>query len=888
MKNNKLILVLFLLFLIPYILIYRTFFSSSPLAWGDAPYFYPENLAQLFNKPLTWDFRNTNFGGPQFLILWLYLPTFLMGLLYQLFGLSDEILIRLIFYFPATILGFLGSFFYIRKLVKNNWAVFLGSFLYGFNTYFLLLIDGGQIGVALGYGLFPWVLLTLRNLLVQQTIKNFIFCLITFTLLTNIDLRLAILSLFTFLLINICEGFISRHMGIISKTILIVIEVIVLAMLLNGFWMVPFINNFLQGQTSEMFSPNNFLSLLNGLLLFNPHFPNNEFGHLNWPPFYFALLPILIFGGLMNKLTINKKSLYLSLLVLIFLLKGTAEPIGGIYGWFLQHIPLAEAFRDSSKFFIPTIFLSGILLSLNMEQLFFWIKNRVLLVGSFLIVYLYLILLISPGLMGQLTGTLSSKFFNSDYQIIYQHLMVEPPFFRSVWFPQVPPQGLSTQGREAINANLLYQDWPFAGMIRGDYDLFYFLHNSQLPDWWRLLGIKYAFFPPDERQKTWFPQELVDRQTFLNFIDTLPGWKKLNWPISFPVYQIANTQPKIFTQSKALIVLGDQTIYTELKSYDPNFSLINQNTLFAEDGILDPQSLFNLPSSAANLVFFNRNQEDLTFTFLQNKFLDWSQLTKSDWGKYLPNQYLQLKYELFKHGLDSQDFGFNRGLIYSSIANEKATYKVGITKDGEYLLAARIISASSSAGIKINLSNNNYIINNVGNKFSWKILGPFHFPVGEQTIEIENRGGFNAINVVSILTTQDFNQAQTKAKELMLHFPNFDLARQNDRLNLINQLKTFNTRNIDYQEKSPTDYKINLTEGDKWLVFSDHYDKDWTINGKFSPYPLYSMINGFYISEPSKLQLYFKPQDQIDIGIKVTVASILLVTGIILILKFRK
>lgn len=887
--NKFSILLIILAFLIPYLLIYRVFFSMSPLAWGDAPYFYPENLVQLFNKPFTWDFRNTNFSGPQFLILWLYLPTFLMGLLNHLLNISSEVLVRLVFYFPATILGFIGSYLYIRQFVGNRWASFLGSLLYSFNTYSLLLIDGGQIGVALGYSLFPWTILAFKNLLIKQTIKNFIFCLLVVALLTNIDLRIAILALFTFLLINFWEGFFSGQKALVIKAAFIVFKIMLPTLLINGFWILSFINNFSHGQISGVISSNNFLSLLNGLLLFNPHFPNNEFGHLIFPPFYFALLPILIFGGLINKLTSQKKALYLSVLTTIFLLKGTADPLSGVYSWFLGHVPLAEAFRDSSKFFIPTIFISAILLSQNLENWFSLIKNKFLQIGSVLVIYIYILGLVSPGFLGGLTGILVQTSFSNDYKIIYQQLKTDSPFFRSVWFPETPPLAFSGEGKETISANLLYQERPFAAMIKGNYDLFYFLHNPLLADWWKLLGVKYAFFPMDERQKTWTPQELIDRQLFLKFIDKLPGWEKLNWPISFPAYKVENTQPKIFTQPKALIIVGDQMIYQQLKSYNPNFSLMNQGFIFLEDGILNPNSLLDLPSTAANLVFLNRGPEDLTMVFLQDKFLTLDQLSKSSWGQYSPSQYLKLNDELLNHGIESKDFGFDKGLTYSSITGEKMIYKKSVSKEGDYLLATRVISASDSAGIKINIDHQSYATNSAKERFTWNIWGPFHFQVGEQIIEIENQGGFNAVNVVSLFNTQDLDEAQRKAEDLMDNFPNFNLANKNDQRTLGLELQTLTAGEVAYEEIDPTNYEIDLNKNSGWIVFSDHYNKDWLVTDqKLAPFPLYSMINGFYFTSADKVNLYFMPQDQIDVGIKVSIISILIIAVVILIVKVKK
>jgi len=119
----------------------------------------------------------------------------------------------------------------------------------------------------------------------------------------------------------------------------------------------------------------------------------------------------------------------------------------------------------------------------------------------------YLVVLIFPAFNGQLTGVLKAGSFNKDHLVIRDNLIKEPNFLRTLWFPEAPPLAFRGKNKEALNADQLYKEKPFASMIIGEYDLFYFLHNRQLSDWFRLLGIKYAFFPENERKKVWTEKE---------------------------------------------------------------------------------------------------------------------------------------------------------------------------------------------------------------------------------------------------------------------------------------------------------------------------------------------------------------------------------------------
>lgn len=846
MFNKNKIFFLLLLIIIPYLTVFKAFFLTGPLIWGDAPYFFPENLNELFLKPMMWDFRNSNFGASQTQVLWLYLPTFLMGLLGKL-GISADIAIRIIFYFPATILAFLGSFLFIKRFVKNNIAASLGSFLYVFNTYFLLLIDGGQIGLALAYGLFPLFLYFINK-------GNFLFSVLFFFFLTNTDLRIALLVLLVYFLINFNK---------LSKNI---IYVILATFLLDAFWIVPFILNGFSGEGIIQVKnalPANFITLFNSLTIFNPHFPLNEFGKINPIPWYFIFLPLLLFINVIFKNRKDNLVFYVLFLSFVFLISMPFGPLRPVFDFLIDHIPLAYSFRDSTKFFIPLILVASILLAKTLEG----VKSNLF---SF-IVYLYLLILILPALTGNLSGVLAGRKFDENYHKIYQNLVSDKNFYRTIWFPERPPFGFSAKGKEGISAGELYKEIPFAMMISGTYDLFNYLHDEKLSSWFEVLGIKYAFFPEPPRQKNWTEVDLANRKLFLEFIDSL-GFKKLELSTDFPVYEVSKSRDKIYGAKKIFIAVGDAGFYDKT-----DFTKIPG--LFVEDGIIIPDELFNLPEGSAILVLHDATIDDLKMAFLQHTFISDKNLVSGHWGKYKASEMLQWRYELLKQGISNFDFGYNKGIYFSSIKNEEMNFKINAPVSNKYYLAARSLSATESAGIKVKFNGREEEVKNIGSRFRWNFIGPVNLSKGDYVINFKNLGGFSAINTIALIDEEKFNEGQIKADLLIQRFNTQENPEINDK----------NVFTINYRQNNLTSYTISDFPHSGWVVFSDHFDKGWELEGSSKPYPVYSMVNGFYVNQSMPhLNLKYAPQKYVDQGIILSIGSFFTFLVILVLKLFKK
>ena len=861
-------LTIYILILLPVILALKNFFDiSNPLVWGDAPFFYPENLKELFNIPYVWDVRNSNFGSPQLLTLWLYLPTFLLGFLHNIFGFQHEIVIRLIFYFSFLVCGSLGMNSLLKRLNFSELARAFGVLFYILNTYSLVLIDGGQIGVLLSYGLFPLALVTFLRFMEKNSMKNFFLAVTGHLLIFNIDLRIAlVLMLFeTIWLVLLIEK--DKTKGFVK-----ILKIYLTILGLCSFWIIPFLEGIGKTDAGISQDTSNFIGLFNAFYLFQPHFPNNEFGELAKTPIYFIFLPVIFFTGLLKR---NKFAVKISLLFLlfVFLAKGSGFFLGEIYSFVVNNMPLGNAFRDSSKFYIPAILTASILLSNSTD----FIKenfNRSRLIWMSLI-YLAILLTIYPAFAGNLSGVLGRSPDKTDFYKISELIQSEGYAFRTLWFRERPSLGYADWSHPALSANSLFQDRPFASMIDGDYDLFGFLHDGHISDWYELLGIKYIFYPPYERQKTPTKKELAERKIFENFISKIPGLGKINSSLSFPGYETGDPQPRIYIQEKILFLVGGEEIYKKLFAFK-NFALEKSGMVFLESCKLNPEVIFKIKPQTFGLVLTD-DKNDLLMPFFCDKLFSPNTAIRKEWAINSSTGYLNWKAQLLERGVRNYDYDFGKGMAYSTKENEKLEFKIKIPETKNYYLPVRFLTATGSAGLQVNYGDNREILRSFSaHKLQWSVLGPVFLKKGETKVTLTNKGGLVVLNTLGIIAQDLYegqqNLVEQKLKNLIVFNP-----QETGKLG-----EWFNSERIkvDYELISPVEYKIKLPGKAAWLVFSERFDQDWNLKGDAGlkqPLPFYSIINGFYIGDipAGNYDLLYLPQRTVSPGILLSVVVFL-------------
>lgn len=797
-----------LLILLPVLWIFRQIFFGNLPTWGDAPFFYPEGLKELFSEPPTWVTRGISFGGVNS-VLWIYPLMFLMGALHKFLLLGSDAVVRILFYFPSVIFSLTGVYFLTKYLKLSKVVQFFAILFYILNTYFILLVDGGQIGVSLAYGLFPLVILFGKKMLDKTSVLSFFLFLLSSFVLTVADPRITVIAYLTLFVWQLFEDWKKIFLLILSGVLLIP---------LNFYWLLPLIG--IKTETIGLGVSNLQLSsLLNSLLLYAPHWPNNVFGKVVQPPFYFVLVPILIFGNILLKK--EKRILTFSFLFLFFsfLAKGTTPPFGNLYNY-LINLPFGFAFRDSSKFFIPLILFGGILIGETVDV--FKTKVKVFPV----LVYLYLLFLIYPSFIGKLNFILGNKKIDGSFQTVYQNLSGDAGNFKTLWFPEKYPLAFETSGKSSVTARDLVSLAPLRDMNASN-DVFNFLNYPKYVDWLKVLGVKYLFLSGDFRNINPTESEARDWQTILTLVDKTPGLKKLDWGISFPAYKLDGIYPEAYSVKQLIAVVGPM-----LDSTTP--------AIYFEDGKLDPGLLNGKNSNSLKIYFNGKTNDDLTMSFLQKYFVSTSDNISSQWATYDAGQYLNAKYELLIRGYEYKDFDYGKGISFSTNKGETIKFKLKVPEDGKYIVAARLGTIEKQS-------------------FSWT-LEEKTLPKGFFDYVYENKSDFEVLNAVALIPIKDFEAAKSQTDIFIKHF---GVVLQKD---IVNQ----NWKEVKLISEGTLKYKVENKQGDFWVILSQNYHPLW------NSIPVYSMVNGFYV-EPGwgDLHIEFRGQEYFRWGVWGSTLSVL-------------
>ena len=144
----------FLIFGIVFFVFWR-FFLPGPHVATDLHLAFNQDLISQFSLPSTWGSAGAvGLGEYAVGVLWAWPVHVIFGLLGKL-GLSHDLLMKTLGLPPILLIGVFSIYALLDYLKLGRWGKFAGTLVYLVNSYFVLLIDGGQIGLALAYSLLP-------------------------------------------------------------------------------------------------------------------------------------------------------------------------------------------------------------------------------------------------------------------------------------------------------------------------------------------------------------------------------------------------------------------------------------------------------------------------------------------------------------------------------------------------------------------------------------------------------------------------------------------------------------------------------------------------------------------------------------------------------------
>lgn len=495
LRNSNVFLALAILGIL--LAIYRFLFLFPITSAGDLPYYWDTYINE-FTIPYIWNPHwPTGLGGNQAVVLPLKLYFHLPIIIFvHYLHIPWEVIERVVFFFVFFALSIYSSY-----LLTKSW---LGSLIYAGNTWILMVISGGQMGIALSYAIAPlvlWQFIRLINTVHMQVYRgsrllHSILAGVIFSLQIMFDVRIGYILAFAvfvyFLLSLLSFRNKQKNHRVIPLLLYALLIPASITVLLNAYWILPlvFSGTSLSAvniqPTLEQVKFFSFATFPNAIGLLHPNWPENIFGKVSFMKAEFLLLPIIAYASLLfvSKRTKNiqqalierRQIIFFALISLVgaFMAKGSNEPFGEIYLWLFEHTLGFNMFRDSTKFYVLIALGYSFLIPFSLRNFSIAIRNwkikknstiqslrtysTSLLTAGFIA---YFVMLLIPAFTGEITGIFKEKPIPNEYVQLKNYLEKERNFSRTLWIPQQQRFGLYSNNHPALSgADIFPKKFP--------------------------------------------------------------------------------------------------------------------------------------------------------------------------------------------------------------------------------------------------------------------------------------------------------------------------------------------------------------------------------------------------------------------------------------------
>lgn len=862
--------------------VYWQWWTNGPRVAQDFSLVSAELIKSYFNFPHTWSAGGTEgLGEYTVFTLWSWPFNFLYGALAQL-GLSVTLIQRILIIIPFLIFGSLGICKLGKSLGLSVYAAGISVLFYLLNTYILLVIDGGQLTISLSYALFPLGFYVLEKA-VGGSLKQKILMGLLISGMGVFDIRFLYIFFLLGFLRFLYEFFFlneSKWVSWIKQWSITGLISFLIVAGLNAYWIItlikfPLTANFYAYLTQTSFD--SLISLGNALLLLSPHWYQNVFGKISPLRLEFILIPLLVFAA---PLLVKKNKLIgfwlLVSIISIFLTKGSAEPLSGIYPWFYNNLPGFSLFRDSSKFFFLTALSYSLLLGVTTDAILTKVGSFKARLGIALTLIVYLLFLVRPVWLGQMTGTFSKPSFEKEYETLNKIIESDKTASNVVWIPTIAPLTVLNSNHPAIDATRLAQKRPFVQANVGTYELFNFLREASfMGELFSVSNTGYIAYPLlDTKRANLHPDNIKYYYTFLDQLSKLPWLYKVEGsPVS--LFKVKIFQDKLFLAPNAWIVLGSDDIYRQATT-SAELSLSKNALVFLEEKAGQTSLIDKVP--AAKIILQSKQQLDLAASLIpEDRLIFPAQQLQTDpnltgWWKRETGSWLSFKDFLrskYKVNLSDFDLGGGWAVGEGNLSLPITSNKI---KKGQQLLA-RVMESSQSGSLKF--YQDKRLLGEV--KTENKEAGIRWFEVGtlvdDNKITITATGNINLVNALAVAPADYLSELKNKVAFYQSRIAEYKKEEIEKR-----------EAALSYQQISPTKYIVTVEDllRPQVLVFAQNYDNRWELNGQKS-FPVYSFLNGFYIEKNGQYNLEFKPQDYIPVGLLISAITLLVVLALLLV-----
>ncbi len=481
---------------------------------GDWPFFFREQLAHINWMPQVYR-MDWGFGENALSRLWVDYPFHLLTKVLSDLGLG-WVLTEKLWLIAIVVLAWTGMYSLSGRYFRQASLRLASSITYVANTYFFLVLGGGQLGVALAYALFPFVFHAWIRLVDGTARGRFIGAGVLLGVLVGSDVRIS----YVFILSILIYGLVRAKE--VRKSFRTILSAFLVAATLHLYWVLPIITGkgiqLPAGATSfqalSFFSVSDFSHALSFL---HPNWPENLFGRVYFQKPEFIILPILAFGALLasggKKLSFDIRYFAVLGVVGAFLAKGTNEPFGRVYGWLFTCLPGFIMFRDPTKFYVLIALAYAILIPTTLD----WIarhneKTLKMTVGLYVLLALFLF---RDAFLGKTSHSFQFSAAPSEYKRLKDTLVSDTTFSRVLWLPSVPHFAYRDTMHPSVAASDVFEASSGSAIINA-------LTDSFAPELIGDKSIGYVVVPTDEAKNIFISDYTYDdtqRQFLIEALD---------------------------------------------------------------------------------------------------------------------------------------------------------------------------------------------------------------------------------------------------------------------------------------------------------------------------------------------------------------------------------
>ncbi|HLD24869.1 MAG TPA: hypothetical protein VJB96_03025, partial [Patescibacteria group bacterium] len=510
--------------------VFRQWFTGSEIIGGDWPYFFPETLKVFTLYPSLWvPWLGNGVGGVNLLLGLNLFQTILIVPFTQWLGIPWPIVYKIGWFGLFLLLGSFSFWKLIRSVLPNDAKMFwpISIFIYVINSYALMLVSGGQMGVALSYAVAPLVLASFidfqkndvspqKNVKFQiSNVKSIILAGLILAFQVMIDLRIAYVTMVAVMI----------YFGVTRKNIITVGISVGVALLLNAFWLLPQVllktnpvaelgAAYTSAESVKFFS---FADFSHALSLLHPNWPENIFGKTYFLQPEFLVIALFAFAAFLWKSDVKIRLFGILALVGVFFAKGAHEPFGFIYLWLFEHVPGFVMFRDPTKWLLLVILSYSILIPFTLEKA----KKYGTIVSVAFV--LFWIALHRQAFLGQLPGTFVQRTVPPVYESYKTFIAYQPGFFRTLWVPRQSRFTFATATLPALEAEPLFGATDSATLALA-------LSNPKTQSQLEEYGVAYVIVPFDALGELFVMDRQYDerkRLSYKNVLDAVPWLTKI-------------------------------------------------------------------------------------------------------------------------------------------------------------------------------------------------------------------------------------------------------------------------------------------------------------------------------------------------------------------------